>query len=135
MQEAMLRWTLQLMNIQAEAAPMSDAGSTKARLFVSYSRKDLAFAERLSEALGALGFNVWVDLKGIRPSEEWMTAIQTAIEGSDAVVFVVSPDSVDPTSFRAQEIEHAHHHNKRFVPVVWRGVDYALASSTTPLHV
>ena len=94
-----------------------------ARLFVSYSRKDRDFAERLSAALGATGHEVWVDLKDIRPSEEWLEAIHAAIEGADAVVFVVSPDSVDPASVCLVEVAHAAQHHKRFVPVLYRNVD------------
>ena len=98
-------------------------GSAHAKLFVSYSRKDRSFVERLSEKLTAGGQDVWVDLEDIRPSEDWLRAIHSAIEGADACVFVVSPDSVDPTSVCAQEIEYAVTHNKRIIPIVCRAVD------------
>ncbi|MBX3605851.1 MAG: TIR domain-containing protein [Piscinibacter sp.] len=110
--------------MSSAAAPAEEPASAgRAGLFVSYSRRDREFAERLAQALERAGLRVWVDLKDIRPSEEWLAAIHAAIEGADAVVFVVSPDSVDPTSVCAQEIEHAALHHKRFVPVVCRAVD------------
>src|SRR5262249_55149551 len=60
---------------------------------------------------------------GIQPSEDWMKAIHAAIEGADAFIFVVSPDSVAAASVCAREIEHALAHNKRMIPIVCRDVD------------
>jgi len=97
--------------------------SGHAKLFISYSRKDRSFVERLSVALKASGQDIWVDLQDIRPSEDWLNAIHSAIEGADAFVFVVSFDSVDPTSVCVQEINHAVAHNKRIIPIVCRSVD------------
>src|SRR5262245_689968 len=62
-----------------------DAGPAK--LFLSYSRKDLEFVGRLSKALLARDQEVWVDLEGIQPSEDWLNAIHAAIEGADAFIF------------------------------------------------
>ena len=99
------------------------AGNGHAKLFISYSRKDRPFVERLSEALKAKGQDTWVDLRDILPSEDWLNAIRAAIEGADAFVFTVSPDSVDPTSVCAKEIDHAVAQNKRIIPIVCRAVD------------
>lgn len=97
--------------------------SSHAKLFISYSRKDRSFVERLSEALKAGGQDAWVDLEDILPSEDWLNAVHSAIEAADAFVFVVSPDSVDPTSICEKEIDHAVAHNKRIILVVCRSVD------------
>jgi hypothetical protein len=69
------------------------------------------------------GHDVWVDLEDIQPSDDWLNAIRAAIEGADAFVFTVSPDSVDPSSICGQEIDHAVRHNKRIIPIVCRAVD------------
>ena len=109
------------------------ADAARAKLFLSYSRKDLEFADRLSKALGARDQDVWVDLDGIQPSEDWMKAIHAAIEGADAVVFVVSPDSVDPASVCAREVEHALAHNKRLIPIACRVVDTRVVPVAEPI--
>ena len=108
-----------------EAIEPHDAsgGSAGGKLFVSYSRKDRVFAEQLAPALEARRQHVWIDLQDIRPSEEWLAAIHAAIEGADAVVFVVSSDSLDPASVCIQEIDYAALHNKRLIPVICRPVD------------
>jgi WD40 repeat protein len=114
------------LNVTSTGPTAVSAGEVQgghAKLFLSYSRKDRSFVEHLSGTLEARGQDIWVDLQDIRPSEDWLNAIHSAIEGADALVFVVSPDSVDPTSICVQEIDHAVAHNKRIIPIVCRSVD------------
>jgi hypothetical protein len=65
---------------------------------------------------------VWVDWEDIRPTEDFMRAIHSAIEGVDTFVFVLTPDSV-ASVVCGREIAHAVAHNKRMVPVVVRDVN------------
>lgn len=86
-------------------------------IFISYSRKDKAFATRLREALKARQREAWVDLEDIPPSAEWREKIKGGIEGARAFVFVLSPDSMaSPECLK--EIEHAAASHKRLIPVV-----------------
>ena len=87
-----------------------------ADVFISYSRRDLDFARRLSEGLEARGKDVWVDLNDILPSAPWMEEIKVAIAEADSVVAVVSPDSV-ASPVCQEELRHAVGLNKRLVPV------------------
>jgi hypothetical protein len=114
-------------------ASTESAEAGRAKLFLSYSRKDLEFVGRLSKALLARDQEVWVDLEGIQPSEDWLNAIHAAIEGADALIFVVSPDSVDAASVCAREIEHALAHNKRMIPIVCRVVDTRVVQVPEPV--
>ncbi|HVD94821.1 MAG TPA: TIR domain-containing protein [Candidatus Limnocylindria bacterium] len=93
-----------------------------ADVFISYSRKDKDFVQRLDESLKSRGREAWVDWEGIRPTEEFMQAIYGAIEGVDTFVFVLTPDSV-ASVVCGREITHATLHNKRMVPIVARDVD------------
>jgi hypothetical protein len=81
-------------------------------IFISYSRKDKDFVHRLDESLKSRGREVWVDWEDIRPTEDFMQAIYSAIEGADAFVFVLSPDSI-ASVVCGREIAHAVAHNKR----------------------
>ena len=92
-----------------------------ADVFVSYSRRDVEFVTRLADELKARGKDVWVDVEGIRAAERFPEALKRAIEGSDAFVFVISPESV-ASAFCEQEVEHAVELNKRIVPVALRPV-------------
>jgi hypothetical protein len=66
----------------------------KARIFISYSRKDISFADRLEEALKARGFEALIDRTEIYAFEDWWNRIQALISRADTVVFVLSPDAV-----------------------------------------
>jgi len=92
-----------------------------ADVFVSYSRNDREFVEKLSSALIADGREAWVDWEAIPPTAEWMAEIRAAIEGADTFVSVISPDSV-VSDVCQQEVAHAAAHNKRLVPIVHREV-------------
>ena len=88
-----------------------------ADVFISYSRRDKAFVQRLHEALKARGREAWVDWEGIPPTAEWMQEIRSAIDSAQAFLFVISPQSASSEVCR-QEIEHAVAQNKRLVPLV-----------------
>jgi hypothetical protein len=91
-------------------------------IFISYSRKDKAFATRLHEALKARQREAWVDLEDISPTAEWRAKIKGGIEGARAFVFVLSPDSMaSPECLK--EVEHAAASHKRLIPVVCREVN------------
>ncbi len=92
-----------------------------ADVFISYSRRDAAFVERVQRELEAQGKSVWVDVEGIRDAEVFPVALLRAIEGSDAFVFVITPESVR-SPFCAEEVGHAVELNKRIVPLARRGV-------------
>ena len=75
-----------------EAAPAARGSGPKAKIFISYSRKDLAFADRLDAALKARGFETFIDREDIHALEKWWDRIKTLITKADTVVFVLSPD-------------------------------------------
>jgi len=58
-------------------------------VFMSYSRADRPFAERLGSRIRALGANVWSDESDLRPGESFERALREALEASDGVVLVV----------------------------------------------
>ena len=64
-----------------------------ADVFISYSRKDKDFVRDLHEALAARERDTWVDWEDIPLTAEWLAEIYAGIEGADAFVFVISPDS------------------------------------------
>src|SRR5215470_17861888 len=69
----------------------SDSG--KLRVFISYSRDDLDFADQLDAALNTCGFECFIDRQGISGGEDWKRRLGNLISEADTVVFVLSPDS------------------------------------------
>jgi tetratricopeptide (TPR) repeat protein len=99
----------------------------KARVFISYSRRDMPFADRLDSALKVRGFEPLIDRTEIYAFEDWWKRLQALIIRADTVVFVISPDAV--ASHEAlKEIEYAASLNKRFAPIVCRRAE----DSATP---
>ena len=96
----------------------------KARVFISYSRKDLAFADRLEAALKVRGFEPLIDRAKIYAFEDWWKRIEGLIGKADTVVFVLSPDAV-ASEICTKEVAHAASLHKRFAPIVCRRVEDA----------
>ena len=94
----------------------------KARIFISYSRKDSVFADRLEGAFKARGLEASIDRDEIYAFEDWWKRIQALIGRADTIVFVLSPDAVE-SDVALKEIAHGGMLNKRFAPIVWRRVD------------
>jgi hypothetical protein len=76
---------------EADRPASSDKG--KLRVFISYSRDDLDFADQLDAALNACGFECLIDRHGISGGEDWKRRLGNLISEADTVVFVLSPSS------------------------------------------
>ena len=104
----------------AEAAP-GDA-PPKAKIFISYSRKDLAFVDKLDAALKAYDFDTLIDRSAIADLEDWRKRIGALIAQANDIVFVLSPDALASTECK-KEVDYAVSLNKRFAPIVYRRVE------------
>jgi WD40 repeat protein len=93
-------------------------------VFISYSRRDKGFVERLHDALAAREYDVWVDWEDIPPSAEWFEEIRAGVRNADGFIYVISPDSV-ASEVCTRELGNAVDQNKRIVPVVCREPDGA----------
>ena len=91
-------------------------------IFISYSRKDLRFAQRIVDALAANELDTWIDWKSIPKGEDWEQEIYRGIEEADAFLFLLSPDSVT-SEMCNKEIAHAVANGKRILPIVIRDTD------------
>ena len=103
-------------------AAVEQTDQPKAKVFISYSRKDMEFADRLEAALKARGFEPLIDRTDIYAFEQWWERIEALVTRADTVVFVLSPDAV-ASEVALREVGFAASLNKRFAPVVWRRVD------------
>src|SRR6202051_3110793 len=91
----------------------------KSKICIPYSRKDMAFVDRLEPALKAHGFEPLIDRAEIYAFEDWWKRIESLIGRADTVVFVLSPDAI-VSEVCAKEVAHAAALNKRFAPIVSR---------------
>jgi TPR repeat protein len=93
----------------------------KLRVFISYSRDDLDFADQLDAALNACGFDCVLDRHGISGGEDWKRRLGNLIREADTVVFVLSPTSAR-SEICAWEVEEAARLGKRILPAIWRSL-------------
>src|SRR5215510_3051648 len=112
---------LMIDTADAQSAP---AESGKLRVFISYSRDDLDFADQLDIALRLLGFATSLDRHAISGGEEWRKRLGNLIREADTVVFVLSPSST-ASDICGWEVEEATRFQKRIIPVVCRPLDGA----------
>ena len=94
----------------------------KTRIFLSYSRKDLAFTELLKSELEKAGYQPSLDKTDIAPGEAWQDRLGKLIQDADAVVFCLSPHSAAST-ICGWEVNQAAKLGKRIIPVVADAVD------------
>lgn len=67
-------------------------------IFLSYSRNDSGVARKIADKLKTEGIHVWLD-QFIDRGADWNKDIEKVLNGSSAVVFIVSNDSLSsPTA-------------------------------------
>src|SRR5215468_7473082 len=107
---------------QASRSDSPDRG--KLRVFISYSRDDLHFADQLDAALNTCGFECIIDRQSISGGEHWKRRLGNLIGEADTVVFVLSPTSAR-SEICAWEVQEATRLGKRIVPVNCRPLEGA----------
>lgn len=107
----------------------------KTRIFLSYSRKDLGFAEFLKAELDKAGYQPSLDKTDIAPGEAWQDRLSKLIQNADAVVFCLSPHSA-ASKICGWEVDEAAKLGKRIIPAVADAVEpSALPDALTKLNL
>ncbi len=85
-------------------------------IFISYSSKDKEKADQLSELLASAGLSVWIDRTGINLASSWSKEIVDAIDGCQAFVLLLSPNSIASENV-IKEIALAAERKKKILPL------------------
>ena len=75
------------------------------KIFLSHSTSDKPLARMIAQGLVDLGFGIWFDEWELQPGENWAKAVGKALESADAMVVLVSPDSMQ--TWQREEIQYA----------------------------
>jgi len=89
------------------------------KVFISHSHKDELLAKKVANVLKKSGLEVWDD-REILPGDNWADKISQALNESNAMVVLLTPDSLNSRSVR-HEIEFAlgeKRYSKRLLPVI-----------------
>ena len=92
------------------------------RIFLSYDSKDGKSAKEFTRRLSAVGFEIWDSAQELLPGDNWALKVGKALEESDAMIVLLSPESVKSQWVR-REIEYAVGSRKyegRLIPVMVR---------------
>jgi hypothetical protein len=90
------------------------------QIFISYTHKDQKIAKELTSMLAAAGMKVWLADEQVLPRDNVSLEVGKALEQSDAMVVLLSPDAVASQNVR-REIAYALSSPKfeqRLVPVM-----------------
>lgn len=86
------------------------------RLFISYSRANLAQVGAIVELLDEASYAVWFDTRDIGAGESWKREIALGIQSAERVLFFMSPASC-ASEYCQGEIQHALKHGIHVIPV------------------
>ena len=99
------------------------------QIFVSYSRKDIAFVRKLAGDLEKAGYTVWWDVSGLRGGDDWVRVIPAAIKTSDTFIVVLSPNSAS-SEWVEKEYTQALYLRKRIIPIMLEPSDVPFGLNT-----
>lgn len=92
-------------------------------VFLSYSRKDTEMMRRVRDDLKSANLSLWVDEEGLQPgTPQWEREIRNAIEMSDFVIVILSPDA-EQSIWVAREIALAETLKRHILPLLVRGIE------------
>lgn len=89
--------------------------------FISYSRQDGDFADLMSMQLNKHGIQTWLDMGNILVGDNWKLQIKDAIDHSDCLILILSPDSLK-SEFVIFEWAYAMGRDKEIFPVVLQDI-------------
>jgi hypothetical protein len=76
----------------------------RVQVFLCHASQDKPSARELCERLLGEGFDVWLDERNLLPGQNWEQEIRSAVKNSDAVIVMISGNSVSKTGFVQREL-------------------------------
>jgi hypothetical protein len=96
-------------------------------IFISYSRKDIEYAQHIHQELEKRNYRVWRDEKDIMPGDHWMDGITKAIQDCKLFLVIMSPSS-ERSEWVKREVLIADRLNKTRIPLLLAGEVFLLLS-------
>lgn len=98
------------------------------KIFLSYATEDRPLAEEIQLALTGAGHEVFFDRQSLSAGGDYHARIKAAVDAADALVFLVSPDSVADGGYALTELGYARsrwpHPKGRVLPVKVRATPF-----------
>ena len=109
---------------------------TPVSVFISYSRTDSAFVDRLEADLCAYGFITWVDRdrQHLESDADRALVIGQRILEHEAFIVTLSPDAIVSERVR-RELAFAHTASRRIIPVIARPIEQTPVEIVNLQHI
>jgi len=98
-------------------------------IFISYSKKDIVYAEKLINALRREGFNPWVDMENLGAGTQWLRRLQKQIVNCDAYILIMSRNAYN-SKWVPDELVTAKSKGKPIFPLLLDDTELFLALQT-----
>lgn len=92
----------------------------KSKIFISFSHKDVAYAELLSSLLKERGYETWIETDAIGAGDSWDNEISKAIDDSDLFISLISDDYLH-SGYSMVELGAAYGSGKKIIPILLSG--------------
>lgn len=86
-------------------------------IFLSYSRHDSVYVDRVARCIVENGHRVWIDRRGIAAGEQWRREIVEAIKEASLMIVFLSPNSARSNNVR-RELDLADNARLKILPTV-----------------
>jgi len=96
---------------------VSSAAAHRLRVFFSHSSQDADWVQRVGAQATAAGVEVYLAEHDVSPGRQLSEKVTEAIESSDAVIVLLSKNSL-ASIYVQQEIGVAHHAGKLVIPIL-----------------
>ena len=91
------------------------------QLFLSYSRKELYFAEAIALHLQAAGIKTWFDLQQLEPGCDWSAEIKRGLTVCDGLILLVSRGAAE-SPYVDEECKHALESGKPIYALIFEAI-------------
>lgn len=98
-------------------------------IFISYSKKDVVYAEKLVNALRREGFNPWVDMNELGAGTHWQTRLEKQVKTCDAYILIMSHNARN-SRWVPDELVAAKSKNRPIFPLLLDDTELFLAIQT-----
>lgn len=98
-------------------------------IFISYSKKDVIYAEKLVNALRREGFNPWVDMEELSAGTHWQNRLHKQINSCDAYLLIMSRNA-KASQWVPDELVAAKTKGKPIFPLLLDDTELFLAIQT-----
>jgi hypothetical protein len=129
--DSILKQIISFFNYRITAPPLIEPINTPVdggvlvskQVFISYSRHDVDFANRVNQYLIQNKISTWIDTLGIRSGEDWPDRVADAILDSRIVLIVISPSALE-SKWVKRELSFADQNEKMVFPVIYKNCTF-----------